>query len=170
MNFGDETYPIGASVTAESELAIYQLSYEYAFLRRQNYELAGGIGVHYMDMGLSTSATLSVQGGTTGSRQANEDANTGAPLPVLGLRWLWRLSNNFYVNAQVQYFYIEFDPYSGSLADLKASVVWQPTDHVGLGVGYNAFRFNFDIEDKPDFDGSLQWDYGGAIVFASFMF
>ena len=35
----------------------------------------------------------------------------GAPLPVLGLRGLWRLSNNFYVNAQVQYFYIEFDPY-----------------------------------------------------------
>ena len=152
INFGDETYPIGASVTARSEMAIIQLSYEYAFLRRENYELAGGIGVHYMDMGLKTSATLSAQGGTA-SRQASEDADTGAPLPVLGLRGLWRLSNNFYVNAQVQYFYIEYDPYSGSLADLKASIVWQPTNHFGIGVGYNAFRFNFDIDDAGQLRG-----------------
>ena len=91
---------------------------------------------------------------------------------MLGLRWLWRLPANFYVNAQVQYFYIEFDPYSGGLSDLKASVVWQPTDHFGVGVGYNDFRFNFDIEDggNGDFDGSLEWDYGGAVAFVSFMF
>ena len=167
INFGDETFPLDASVTARSELAILQLSYEYAFLRRENYELAGGIGVHYMDIGLKLSATLDEQSGT---RQASEDGNTGAPLPVLGLRWLWRLPANFYVNAQLQYFYIEFDPYSGGLSDLKASVVWQPTDHFGVGVGYNDFRFDFDIEDGGKFDGSLEWDYGGAVAFVSFMF
>jgi hypothetical protein len=89
---------------------------------------------------------------------------------VLGLRGLWRLSDAFYISAQLQYFYLEFDPYSGSLIDLKASVVWQVADHVGVGLGYNDFGFRFDIEDRGDFDGRLRWDYGGAFAFATFMF
>jgi len=169
VNFGDETFPLGVTVNARSELTVAQLSYEYAFLRRDNYELAGGIGVHYVDMGLGLDATLVAQGGTA-SRSLDENAATQAPLPVLGLRGLWRLPHDFYITAQVQYFYLQFDPYSGSLIDLKASVVWQLADHVGIGIGYNDFGFRFDIDDARDFDGRLRWDYGGAIAFATFMF
>jgi len=169
VTFRDETFPLGATVDARSELTVAQLSYEYAFLRRDNYELAGGIGIHYLDMGLSLGATISAQGNQA-SRRADENASTSAPLPVLGLRWLWRLPYNFYVTAQMQYFYLEFDPYSGSLTDLKATVVWQATDHFGIGLGYNDFGFRFDIDDRGDFDGRLRWDYGGAMAFATFMF
>jgi hypothetical protein len=169
ISFGDETFPLGATVNARSELTVAQLSYEYAFLRRDNYELAGGIGVHYVDMGLGLDATLVAQGGTA-SRSLDENAATQAPLPVLGLRGLWRLPHDFYITAQVQYFYLQFDPYSGSLINLKASVVWQLADHVGIGIGYNDFGFRFDIDDAHDFDGRLRWDYGGAIAFATFMF
>ena len=169
VTFGDETFPLGVTVNARSELTVAQLSYEYAFLRRDNYELAGGIGVHYLDMALGLDATLAAQGGTA-SRSLDENATTQAPLPVLGLRGLWRLPHDFYVTAQVQYFYVQFDPYSGSLIDLKASLVWQFADHVGIGIGYNDFGFRFDIEDRHDFDGRLRWDYGGAIAFATFMF
>jgi hypothetical protein len=167
--FQGETFPIGVTVDASSDLTIAQLSYEYAFLRRDNYELAGSAGVHYVDMGLGLDATVTAQGGTA-SRSLNAEASTAAPMPVLGVRGLWRLPHNFYISAQVQYFYLEFDPYSGSLIDLKASLVWQLSDHVGLGVGYNDFGFRFDIDDRGDFDGRLRWDYGGAIAFATFMF
>jgi hypothetical protein len=169
VTFGDETFPLGVTVNARSELTVAQLSYEYAFLRRDNYELAGGIGVHYLDMSLGLDATLAAQGGTA-SRSLDENATTQAPLPVLGLRGLWRLPHDFYITAQVQYFYVQFDPYSGSLIDLKASLVWQFADHVGIGIGYNDFGFRFDIDDARDFDGRLRWDYGGAIAFATFMF
>ena len=169
VTFQDETFPVGATVDAHTELTVAQLSYEYAFLRRENYELAGGIGIHYLDLGLSLDATISAQGNQA-SRRADASASTQAPLPVLGLRWFWRLPHNFYVAAQAQYFYIEFDPYKGSLTDLKATVVWQATDHFGVGVGYNDFRFSFDISDKGAFDGRLRWNYGGAMAFATFMF
>ena len=169
VNFQDETFPVGATVDARTELTVAQLSYEYAFLRRENYELAGGIGIHYLDLGLSLDATLSAQGNQA-SRRADASASTQAPLPVLGLRWFWRLPHNFYVAAQAQYFYIEFDPYKGSLTDLKATVTWQPTDHFGVGLGYNDFGFRFDINSKRDFDGRLRWNYGGALAFATFMF
>jgi hypothetical protein len=169
VEFDGEMFPIGLTVEARSSLTVAQLSYEYAFLRRDNYELAGGIGVHYLDMSLGLEATLSGQGGSA-SRSLDAKATTHAPLPLLGLRGLWRLPHDFYVSAQMQYFYLELDPYAGSLIDLKASLVWQFSDHVGLGVAYNDFGFRFDIEDRPDFDGRLRWDYGGAIAFVSVMF
>jgi hypothetical protein len=169
VDFQDETFPVGATVDARSNLTVAQLSYEYAFVRRDNYELAGGIGIHYVDMELSLDATISAQGNQA-SRRADAGASTSAPLPVLGLRGLWRLPHNFYITALAQYFYLQLDPYSGSLIDLKASVVWQATDHFGIGIGYNDFGFRFDIEDRGDFDGRLRWDYGGAMAFATFMF
>jgi hypothetical protein len=167
--WGDRTFPISASVTARTELSVAQLSYEYAFLRRDNYELAGGIGIHLVEMSLGLAATLDAQGGSI-SGAVEGDASSDAPLPVLGLRGMWKLPNNFYLTGQVQYFHLEFDSYSGSLIDLKASLVWQFTDHVGFGVAYNDFGFRFDIEDRYNFDGRLRWDYGGAIAFATFMF
>jgi hypothetical protein len=169
VNFQDETFPVGATVDARSELTVAELSYEYAFLRRENYELAGGIGIHYVDMDLTLAGTISAQGNQA-SGSVNAGASTQAPLPVLGLRWMWRLPYNFYVTAQAQYFYIKFDPYSGSLTDLKATVVWQATDHFGVGVGYNDFGFRFDVNDTGDFDGRLRWNYGGAMAFATFTF
>ena len=169
VNFGEETFPVGVTVDAHSNLTIAQLSYEYAFLRRENYELAGGIGVHYVDMDLSLDATVSAQGNQA-MRHADAGASTVAPLPVIGLRWLWRLPHDFYFDALLQYFYLDLDPYKGSLRDLKASIVWQATDHVGIGLGYNDFGFRFDIDDRGDFDGRLRWNYGGAMAFATFMF
>ena len=169
ITFQDETYPVGATVHATSDLTIAQLSYEYAFMRKPNWELAASIGLHYVDIGLGLDATISAQGNQA-SRQASGDASTGAPLPVVGFRGLWRLGDNWYATVQAQYFYIKLDPYSGSLRDLKATIVWQATDHVGVGIGYNDFGFRFDIEDKGDFDGRLRWDYGGAMAFASVMF
>jgi hypothetical protein len=169
VNFGDETFPVGATVDAHSDLTVAQLSYEYAFLRRENYELAAGIGIHYVDMNLTLDATIAAAGNQV-SRRADAGASTAAPLPVLGLRWMWRLPHDFYVAAQAQYFYLEFDPYKGSLTDLKASVVWQATDHVGIGLGYNDFGFRFDINARGDFDGRLRWNYGGAMAFATVMF
>ena len=169
VTFRGETFPVGATINAHSDVTVAQLGYEYAFRRRDTYELAGGIGIHYVDLGLGLDATVTAQG-STASRSLDEEASTQAPLPVLGLRGTWSLPHNFYITGQVQYFYLEFDPYSGSLLDLKASVVWQMTDHVGIGVAYNDFAFRFDIEDRGDFDGRVRWDYGGAIAYVTFMF
>lgn len=169
VSFDGETFPLNASVAAASELAIAQLSYDYAFLHTPTYEVAAGIGVHYVDMALRLDGEITAPGGTiTGTRGA--DATTSAPLPVVGLRGLWRFASSWYLTGQIQYFYVEIDPYEGSLIDLKASLVWQFADHVGAGIAYNDFGFRFDVEDEGSFNGRVRWDYGGAIAFVSVMF
>ena len=168
VHFGDETYPLGAETTARSELQVIQVSYDYVFRRRDTYELAAGIGVHMLDANLSLDATVTGGGGTT-SRQLKESASTDAPLPVLGLRGTWLLPHDFYATALAQYFYIDYGDYTGSLSDLKASLIWQATPRVGIGLGYNDFRFKFRL-DKDRFDGKLRWNYGGAMAFVTVMY
>jgi hypothetical protein len=168
IHFGDEIYPVGAVVTARSELEVLQFSYDYTFRRRDNYELAGGIGVHMLDATLDLDAMITGAGGSA-SREISQSASTAAPMPTLGIRGTWRLPHNFYATAMAQYFYLQFDDYSGSLSDLKATIVWQASKHVGIGLGYNDFRFRFKL-DKKRFDGRLGWDYGGAMAFVSVMY
>jgi len=168
IHFGDETYPLGVMTTAVCEMEVIQLSYDYAFKHRDNYELAAGIGVHMLDAKVGLSATITGGGGST-SREVTESGSTGAPLPVLGMRGVWRLPRDFYFTAQAQYFYIDFDDYVGSLSDLKATIVWQATPHVGVGLGYNDFRFRVRM-DRRAFDGRLGWNYGGAMAFVSVMY
>jgi len=168
IHFGDETYPVGVVATARADLTLLQFSYDYAFRRRENYELAAGIGAHMLEAKLSVDATVTGGGGTS-SRELSESGSTSAPLPVLGFRGTWLLPHNFYATALAQYFYVDFDDYVGSLSDLKATIVWQASKHVGLGLGYNDFRFRVRV-DKNRFDGRLGWNYGGAMAFVSVMY
>jgi hypothetical protein len=168
INFGDETYPVGAETTAHWGLKVMQVSYDYAFKRAEKYELAAGIGLHMLDATLALDATVTGGGGSL-TRELSQSASTGAPLPVVGLRGTWRLPHDFYATAQAQFFYVDFDDYIGSLSDLKASIVWQATPRFGIGLGYNDFRFRMRI-DKDLFSGRLRWNYGGAMAFASIMF
>lgn len=165
IHFGDETYPVGALVKASADLQLIQVSYDYVFRRRDNYELAAGIGVHMFDASLALDATVT-GGGGSGSLELSESGSTDAPMPVLSFRGTWLLPRDFYATFLAQYFYVDFGDYVGSLSDLKATIVWQASRHVGVGLGYNDFRFRFRME-KDRFDGRLGWNYGGAMAFVS---
>jgi hypothetical protein len=169
VTFRGQTYPVNASVTATSELSIAQLSYDYAFMHKPTYEVAAGIGIHYIDIAFGLDGEIAASGAAlAGSREAR--ATTAAPLPVVGLRALWRFAPDWYLTGQAQYFHLNFEPFEGSLLDLKASVVWQFAEHVGVGVAYNDFGFRVDVDNENRFNGQLRWDYGGAIAFVSVIF
>lgn len=168
INWGDETFPVNARVDAEFSFDIYELAYEYAFLRRENYEVTGSFGLHYTEMDLTLSAKAESSGGTL-QRDISENGNVGAPLPVIGLRGLWALPHDFWIDAQAQYFALQIDEYDGSITDLRLLVTWQPKTWLGIGIGYNQFTIDVDVE-KNSFDGSLDWTYEGPMLFYSASF
>lgn len=161
LRVGDIVFPLQAEIDSTFETRVAELAYEYAFLKRDNYEVAATIGVHDLRFGLDLSATRTGSGQPL-SLQRTADAN--GPLPVVGLRGTWRLSDRFYLDGQAQYFRISLDPYDGRLEDYMASVVWQAFKHVSLGVGYNEFVTRIDVSDDS-FDGRLRWSYGGVRIF-----
>jgi hypothetical protein len=161
VEIGDTVFPVNLTIDSRFQTRVAELAYEYAFLRRDNYEIAGTIGVHDLHFGLNVSAT---QSNSMQTLQLDRKADASGPLPVIGLRGVWRFHPKFYVDAQAQFFKISLDPYDGRLDDFNASVVWTPFKHFGLGVGYNEFVTRVNVS-ADRFNGDLRWRYGGARIF-----
>ena len=163
IDFGDTTFPLNVNIRSDLDVEIIELAYEYSFLKRDNLELAGTIGLHNLSVEAGLHADASSNGGL-GGIDLEEAADGDGPLPVLGLRGVWALNDHFYFDAQAQFFAIEIDKYDGSLQDYKISFNWQPFEHFGIGIGYNDFSTNVDVDDEY-FNGKLRFDYNGPLLF-----
>lgn len=168
IEWEDEVFPAGAKIKGEVDFAVYQVAYEYLFLRRETWELGASAGIHYTTFETKLSATLETPGGT-GSDTRTADADLNAPLPVIGLHGTWGLGHNLWLDATAQFFSLSIDEYSGNLQDYRIGLVWQPKSWVGVGVGYNRFAVDVDV-DTSGFKGALDWEYDGPIIYYSVMF
>ena len=160
LQVGDTLFPVNAEISANNQTKVAKLSYEYAFLRGDSYELAAALGVHNLQFDITLQSLVGQGEQTLLERRA--DAN--GPLPVVGLNGVYRFNERFYVEGMAQYFKISVDPYDGRLEDYTLSLVWMPFEHVGIGAGYNRFVTRVDV-DADQFNGTLRWRYGGARIF-----
>ncbi|HEY6641908.1 hypothetical protein [Povalibacter sp.] len=163
IEYGDTTFPLNANVRVDLDVEIIELAYEYSFLKRDTYEVAGTIGLHNLSITAGLRADASSNAGL-GGIDLKETADGNGPLPVIGLRGTWALNDQFYVDAQAQYFAIKIDQYDGSLQDYKISLNWQPFRNFGVGVGYNTFSTHVDV-DADRFNGKLRFEYDGPLAF-----
>jgi hypothetical protein len=172
ISWGDDTFVADADVTARTRLSVYELGYEYAFIRNSTLEVAGSFGIHFTKatIGLSGMATVTnPQGGGTGtsvSGQTDKSASVPAPLPVIGLRASWAFADNWMLDGQVQVFDFSYDSFHGNWTDFRAGVTYLFNRHIGVGVGYDDFATHLDI-DKPNWDGRLNIGYRGALIYVT---
>lgn len=170
IEWGGDTFQANATVDGKIKFSIYELAYEYAFVRGDNYELAASAGVHYLDYEatLETNATATGTGGAAEGR-IERSGSVGAPLPVFGLRGTWLLSQTFSIELSGQYFSLSYGDYDGNIQDYRALLNWQPKNWLGLGVGYDRFAVDLDVESN-DFNGNMDWSYQGPMIFYSVSF
>ena len=169
IDFGDATFSVDSEVRADFQFDITELAYEYVFMDRDRYQLGASFGIHNAGFRIGLSSDPTSQGGTAAS-SISESIHTNAPLPVLGLRGRWRLTEDFYAIAHAQYFRLAFDAYEGDIQDYEAALVWQATRHVGVGAAYNLFRTQVETDDFDNFEGLLRWQYSGAQLFMRMSF
>jgi hypothetical protein len=168
IEFEDEIFPVGASVKGEVDFSIYELAYEYDFLRRDTWEIGASFGVHYTQYEVALSATVTTPGGSgSGSRKAEADLH--APLPVIGLHGMWGFGHNLWLDASAQLFSLSIDEDDGNVQDDRIGLIWQPKSWAGLGLGYNFFSMDLDV-DSSGFKGSLDWEYDGPQIFYTVAF
>lgn len=168
IQWQDDVFPIGVEVEGTLGFEIIELAYEFAFLQSERFELAGGIGLHYTTFDAGLTATVSAPGGS-GTREIGGTASVDAPLPVIGVHALWRMFGSFYLEGQAQAFAMSMDEYDGQILNFRGALIWQPMELLGIGVGYDYFNVDLDI-DRPRFDGSMDWTYSGPQFFVSMSF
>jgi hypothetical protein len=170
LEWGDYTFVAGAQVTAEQKFRVYELAYEYAFLRGDSYEIVVSGGIHYDDLTLKLSgdASLTVDTPTGPVMQpttfTTKQSSVPAPLPLLGLRGDWAASDHVYLDASAQVFKLSYDGIDGNWSDLRAGVTWMFNHHFGVGVGYDRFAAHVDV-NKGSFNGRLNVGYQGGLIY-----
>ena len=167
IEWGDYTFQANASITAQNNLGVYELAYEYAFITRPDFELTGSVGVHLLDMQLKLSGAATFtnsDGSVTPVQTETKSSNVPAPLPVIGVGALWQVIPNVYLNGSAQIFKFSYEGIDGNWADLRATGTWMFARHFGAGIGYDWFHVNVDLS-KSQFNGNLTLGYSGLQLF-----
>jgi hypothetical protein len=168
FQWGDVTYHAGGNVSAETDMSVYALSYEYAFLREPTYEVAASAGIHYTDFGfkLSGSGTITGSNGTsTGTATTQSRSNSlPAPLPVIGIRGGWVVAPQWYLDGAFQFFKLNVDGYDGNWTNLRLGGTWMFHRNLGVGLAYNRFATRVDVS-RSNFNGRLDLGYSGVQAF-----
>ncbi len=92
-----------------------------------------------------------------------------APLPVIGIRGEYEFADKWTFRASGEFFLVEFDNVDGALVDLYAGLDYAVLDSVSMGLGFNSVALDVDAS-KSGFQGSLDWQYTGALLFLKFDF
>jgi hypothetical protein len=160
IEWGDESFPVSATIDTEFDLEIYKAAYTYEF-RRSDTGFLGITGGLYV----AETASRLVEP-NLGQRDIRA---LTLPLPVLGLRGERALTERWTFRASGEFFFLQYDDYKGSLGDLYAVFDYALNDNVSLGLGANSVQLNVRAR-KTDFDGRLKWRYSGALAFVKFDF
>jgi hypothetical protein len=168
INWGDNVYLTNTHITSQMRSKIGALSYEFAFVRAPDYEVAANIGLHVTDLKLTLNGTASVNGGAPASGTFQSNSVT-APLPVIGLRGAWVVTPNLVLDAQGQFFKLNGNGFGGSWSDLRANATWMFTKNFGLGLGYDRYYNHMDVS-KDNFDGKVKFGYSGLQLYGTVAF
>jgi hypothetical protein len=138
IEWGDQTFPVNASVATEFNFSDLRVSVGYSFFRRQDKEIGVGLGLHV------ATYDVSLRGG--GGNSEGEDVL--APLPVLSFYGQFALTDTWAVGARLDRFSLSYDKFDGSLTSLGLDLLYQPFKHVGFGVAYRALAVRAEIEGE----------------------
>jgi hypothetical protein len=156
ISFGDQTFSVDTNIFSDFDYGITKADYTYAVLSRASGYLGvtGGLYVARFKVSLRE-ATL----GTS------ETEDLTAPLPVLGIRGEYRLTERFSINGAAQWFRLEIDNAGGRLSDYLAGVEYRVGRFMDLGLAYNKVAMRIEATEDGGLDGQLDWGYDGWLMY-----
>ena len=128
--------------------------------------MALSAGLHITGVGLTINSDAGVE--------KQEEESFTAPLPVIGFRLDVATAKNWKVLTRVDLFYLEYDQFTGGLADVYFGVEWNPFKHVGFGLGYNNVTYRVEAEGTDSaglgWSGKVDLSITGLLFYAKYFF
>ena len=160
INWGDQTFPINATVNSFLNLRIIKVSYTYLVVAKRDTTVGLSIGFNFSDLETGLSAA---------NLPISQTSNSNAPLPMLGINATHNLGSNFWLEAHAQFFYLKVGSMDGHVSDVRVAVNYRIKDNFGIGVGYNFFNIKIN-KSNTHFDGRFKLNFDGVQIFASVFF
>jgi hypothetical protein len=153
---------VGAGVNSEFTFNSIPISYAYSFMKRDKFELAGSLGLHWYNMTLKAAGNAPLA--TVGDFDADVKAKADAPLPLIGLHFDYFFSPRWKTGLSAKAFYLSASSssldFSSGLFNIRIDAEYWIWNNVGLGGAINYFNLNVDVKDdewRGEFDYSY-WD------------
>lgn len=140
--FGDQVFSPGDTVSSSLQWRVMGLTWSYAIIQNDRFELGAGLGVHLMDMDVR---------GTVPARFATYEASIAGALPTPDLESALRITRRISVTARAQYLKAALNGTSGVLGEFHADAQFRLVPNLALGVGYSQIRLDLNsvTESNP---------------------
>ena len=164
IEFGDNTYPINATVSAFMDNEIYRITYGYAFISKPKYEIGALIGAHILlgDVGLRLE-------GATAQVEYRDSFDFTAPLPDVGVWGEFVLGRKVGLYANANYFALKVNDIDGRIWSYNLSILYNVYQNFSLTAGYTGLNIRVDAQ-KERLNGFFKWGYNGPSITATYAF
>ncbi|RKX34762.1 MAG: hypothetical protein DRP71_06030 [Verrucomicrobia bacterium] len=160
--------PVGAEVQGYFNIQVVRLFAGYTVWQNEKNEIGLGFGIH----GTGVQAGLAAEGSVGGGYfELDSEVDTGLvlPLPDFGIWGYHAFSENLVGAARIEVFALDLGEYSGGLYSISASLRYKATDWLSVGLGYNFFKINANV-NRALWNGRFEFIYYGPRVFTIFRF
>ena len=166
------------SINTAFDVSVGRLTYGFSIMRNERMDIQLKGGLHIADLSVALQVSGAVcdltmgempPGCPGGQTPPSELVDVTAPLPHFGVSFAYAITPTIAANFEVIGFALELDNIDGSLVEIDADIVWQPTRHLGFGVGLR--YFNAEVESTgSDLNGKFDLEYFGPTVYVSATF
>jgi hypothetical protein len=156
IQFGDENYFAGESVSSRLAVRVLSFTYTYSFVKNDRLEAGASLGFNVL--GFEAEATVP-------ARLRSEREERSGPAPVVGLDVTGRIHGRWYAEARAQYLEATISDVDGSLLAFEVNGLYRLHRNVTLGLGYNSLDMDIDSRDPGD-SGRLKLTTAGPQLFA----
>jgi hypothetical protein len=168
INWGDETFEIGARVKAFFDVELIRVAFGYDILRKDNYRLGFTLGAHVFDAatGIDLVAGIGENLGRVGT-----DAETGGlfPIPNLGINYSYSFNEKWRFDAWADWFGISLGEWDGTFFAGSASFCYFLTENWSLGLGVQLLNLEVNYDDSK-WKGRAEFGYIGPRIDLSYQF
>jgi hypothetical protein len=168
----DTIYRAGAEVVSEFDTAFFNVVYKWSFFNKERVDTGFTVGFSILDAHLDFSAVGSLTDGmgnpvVIGDTEYEEDFTF--PVPVVGQFLSLNLAKRLFYRAGFQLLVIDTSDWQGSIIDLKMALDYYFSRHVGLGLGYNFVKIEYEEQTgNPRLD--VEYRFDGLMGYLSFVF
>ncbi len=164
IEWGDAVFEQGSFIGAGTDLELTRLFFARDFSASSHQEFGFGLGLHRLKIGGYLTGTAIINGEIF--VEETRAVSTVAPLPNIGGWYAYSPSEKWVFDARLDWLDAEIGEYRGGLLNAAAGVNYQGFSNFGIGLKYQIFRLNLDI-NKPDWHGDFELTYQGLYLYLS---
>jgi hypothetical protein len=153
FTFDGETYEAGTFLEAGLDSSVARLFWGRSFNRTARTDWGVGLGLHWLDLDVYVKGK--VVGSAPSDGEVRASASAGAPLPNFGIWYMHSWSPKWVVITRLDWLDITFDEFSGRMIDASVGVNYQMSDHFGVGLAFNTFDIDLDV-DGDNWKGGIE--------------